>query len=65
MKRTWLDSKKRIEAKWKKQEQEDKEKIKNQNDEYQAYRKVLEMKSQETKEAIQKENLLEKQESEV
>nr|CAD7593642.1 unnamed protein product [Timema genevievae] len=48
---------KRIETKQKKPEQEDKEKIKNQSEEYQEYRKVLEKKSQETKETIQKENL--------
>nr|CAD7198701.1 unnamed protein product [Timema douglasi] len=46
---TWLDSKKRIEAERKKQEQEDKAKIKNQSGEFQANRKVLEKKSQEAK----------------
>nr|CAD7574890.1 unnamed protein product [Timema californicum] len=56
----WLDSKNRRELRLngRKQEKEDKEKIKNQSEEYQAYRKVLEKKSQETKEAMLKENLL-------
>ncbi|CAG2066193.1 unnamed protein product [Timema podura] len=56
---------KRIEAERKKQEKEDKEKIKKQSEEFQANRKVLENKSQKTKEAMQKENLIEKQESEA
>nr|CAD7589117.1 unnamed protein product [Timema genevievae] len=60
-----LEEEKRIEAEQKKQEQEDKGKIKNQNEEFQTNRKVLGTKSQEAKEATQKENLLEKQESEA
>nr|CAD7439940.1 unnamed protein product [Timema bartmani] len=60
-----LEKEKRIEAEWKKQKQEDKEKIKYQSEEFQANRKVMKNKSREAKEAIQKENLLKKQESEA
>nr|CAD7430513.1 unnamed protein product [Timema monikensis] len=60
-----LKDEKGIEAEQKKQDQEDKEKIKNTSEEFQENRKVLENKLQEAKEAIQKENLLEKQESEA
>nr|CAD7460370.1 unnamed protein product [Timema tahoe] len=60
-----LEKEKRIEAEWKKQKQEDKEKIKYQSEEFQANRKVMKKKSREAKEAIQKENLLKKQESEA
>nr|CAD7195704.1 unnamed protein product [Timema douglasi] len=49
----------RLEEK-KKREQKDKDNIKNKSEEFQANRKGLENKLQEAKEAIQKENLLEK-----
>nr|CAD7392493.1 unnamed protein product [Timema cristinae] len=49
-----LEEDKRIEAEQKKREQEDKDNIKNQSEEFQANRKVLEKKLQEAKEAIQK-----------
>nr|CAD7573549.1 unnamed protein product [Timema californicum] len=60
-----LKEEKRIEVERKKQEQEDRNKIKNQSEEFQANRKVLENKSQTAKEAMRKENCLEKQESEA
>nr|CAD7261774.1 unnamed protein product [Timema shepardi] len=60
-----LKEEKRIEVERKKQEQEDRNKIKNQSEEFQANRKVLENKSQTAKEAMPKENRLEKQESEA